>query len=142
MIIIEIIIKPINPACNPRFSVSSPKLAETFWMDDLSKDTGNAPYLKITARLFADSPVSVFPIDIAAVPPVIPISGLTSRAIPGADTISPSKTIANRLLSPVSLANCFVKSVNFTAEESLNSKDTIHSFSGYAAIASSISFPV
>ena len=30
MIIIEIIIRPINPACNPRFNVSSPKLAETF----------------------------------------------------------------------------------------------------------------
>ena len=105
-------------------------------MDDLSKDIGNAPYLKITARLFADSPVSVFPIDIAAVPPVIPISGLTTKAIPGADTISPSKTIASLLLSPVSLANCFVKSVNLTAEESLNSKDTIHSFSGYAATVS------
>ena len=84
-------------------------------MDDLSNDTGNAPYLKITARLFADSPVSVFPIDIAAVPPVIPISGLTSKAIPGADTISPSKTIASLLLSPVSLANCFVKSVKFNS---------------------------
>ena len=47
-------------------------------MDDLSNDTGNAPYLKITARLFADSPVSVFPIDIAAVPPVIPTLGSIS----------------------------------------------------------------
>ena len=111
-------------------------------MDDLSNDTGRAPYLKITARLLADSPVSVFPIDIAAVPPVIPTSGLTFNAIPGAETISPSKTMANLLLSPVSLANCFVKSVNLIAEESLNSKETIHSFSGYAAIASSISLPV
>ena len=63
----------------------SPNVAETFCIDDLSKATGSAPYLKITARLFADSPWSVFPIEIAAVPPVMPISGLTSIAIPGAD---------------------------------------------------------
>ena len=111
-------------------------------MDDLSKETGSAPYRKIIARLLADSPPSAFPIDIAAVPPVIPTEGSTSKAIPGADTISPSNTIASFRLSPFSLANFFVNSVNEFADSSLNSSDTIHSFSGNTAIASDISFPV
>ena len=122
--------------------MSSPKVAETFSIEDLSKETGKAPYLRMIAKLFAASPPSALPIDIAAVPPVIPTVGSTSKAIPGAETTSPSRTIANLRCSPFSLANFLVKSVNKDADSSLNSKDTIHSFSGKTAIASAISLPV
>ena len=75
-------------------------------------------------------------------PPVIPTVGSTSKAMPGAETTSPSKTIASFRLSPFSLANFLVNSVNRLADSSLNSRDTIHSFSGNTAIASAMSFPV
>jgi hypothetical protein len=46
------------------------------------------------------------------VPPVIPTVGSTSKAMPGAETTSPSKTIASFRFSPFSLANFLVNSVN------------------------------
>ena len=69
---------PTKPALSPMFNVLSPNVAETFCIEDLSNDTGNAPYLKTTARLLADSPESVLPTVIAAVPPLIPMFGSTS----------------------------------------------------------------
>ena len=57
--------------------------------------------------------------DIDAVPPVIPISGLTSKATLGADMTCSSKTIANFLCSPILDAKSFVNSVILSAESSL-----------------------
>ena len=96
----------------------------------------------MTARLFADSPWSTFPIEIDAVPPVIPISGLTSNATWGAEITSSSRTIANLRWSPILDARTLVNSVNLSADSSLKFNCTTHSFWGYTAKASSISLPV
>ena len=61
---------------------------------------------------------------------MIPISGFTSNATPGAEITCSSKTIANFRCSPVLESSSLVNSVNLFADPSLKLSCTIHSFCG------------
>src|SRR4051812_8210718 len=104
------------PASRPALSWSPPRVADTSCTSPGSNVSGSAPNLSTLARSVASDWLK-FP-EISALPLVI------TPLVLGADTDNPSRTIANRFLSPVSENSRRVTSANFFLPEPVKFRST------------------